>query len=242
MSFKSESLLVLKDFLFFFFRIKVDTSSLTVESKSLRISRMRSPSELEVVESASGERRAMIGDVKGVSKSSRDKGLVIGLGMTFTLETASEAVFKTGFIGLIVVELELSIEASEDVSDLVGLPPTLGFCGGGLGGGANGLEGRVVAMEAGLLAEDFLVVAVALFSGLVGLLCFLGVMGGGCLLLVVLGGEAVLEAIEILGSASVGVASEDRQTGTKFVLLSRFDCKMGPEMSSLVNRSGLGGA
>ena len=233
---------MLKDFLFFFFRIKVDTSSLTVESKSLRISRMRSPSELEVVESASGERRAMIGDVKGVSKSSRDKGLVIGLGMTFTLETASEAVFKTGFIGLIVVELELSIEASEDVSDLVGLPPTLGFCGGGLGGGANGLEGRVVAMEAGLLAEDFLVVAVALFSGLVGLLCFLGVMGGGCLLLVVLGGEAVLEAIEILGSASVGVASEDRQTGTKFVLLSRFDCKMGPEMSSLVNRSGLGGA
>ena len=153
---------------------------------------------------------------------------------------ASEAVEagKIGFNGLIVVELELSIEAREDVSDLVGLPPTLGFCGGGLGGGANGLEGRVVAMEAGLLAEDFLV---AVVSGRVGLLCFLGVMGGGCLLLVVLGGEAVLEAMEILGSASVGVASEDRQTGTKFVLLSRFDCKMGPEMSSLVNRSGLGG-
>ena len=164
-------------FLFFFLRINVLTSSLTSESKSLRISRMRSPSVLELVESASGERRAIIGDVKGVSKSSRDKGLVIGL-VTFTLVASEVTAVVVGFNGgLMIIELELSIEAKELESDLVGLPPTLGFCiGGGLGGGASGLEGRVVAIEAGLLADDFL------DSGLVGLLCFLGVMGGGCLL------------------------------------------------------------
>ena len=156
------------------------TSSFTVESKSFRISRIKSPSELEVVDSASGERRAIIGEVKGVSKSSSDNGLVIGLG-TFLASAEDEASIVGFNGGLIIIELELSIEANEDVSDLVGLPPTLGLCGGGLGGGANGLEGRVVAIEAGLLAEDFLE-AVAV-SGLVGLLCFdLGVMGGGCLL------------------------------------------------------------
>lgn len=165
--------------MFFFFRIKVLTSSFTVESKSFRISRIKSPSELDVVDSASGERRAIIGEVKGVSKSSSDNGLVIGLGTFLASEVEASIVGFNG--GLIIIELELSIEANEDVSDLVGLPPTLGFCGGGLGGGANGLEGRVVAIEAGLLAEDFLE-AVAV-SGLVGLLCFdLGVMGGGCLL------------------------------------------------------------
>ena len=57
--------------------------------------------------------------------------------------------------------------------------------------------------------------------------------------------EAALEAArETLGSASVGVASDDLQTGTRFasLMLSKLDCKMGPEMSSLVNRSGLIGA
>ena len=75
------------------------------------------------------------------------------------------------------------------MSDLVGLPPTLGFCiGGGLGGGPSGLDGLVVAMEAGLLAApDFLP-----DSDLVGLLCFLGVMGGGCLLFL-----ATSEAVEV---------------------------------------------
>ena len=149
---------------------------------------MRSPSVLELVESASGDRRAMIGDVKGVSKSSRDKGLVIGL-VTFTL-VASEVTAVLGFIGLMIIELEeLSMEAKELLSDLVGLPPTLGFCiGGGLGGGPSGLDGLVVAIEAGLLAPDFLLPD----SVLVGLLCFLGVMGGGCLLFL-----AASEAVEV---------------------------------------------
>ena len=79
------------------------------------------------------------------------------------------------------------------MSDLVGLPPTFGFCiGGGLGGGPSGLDGLVVAMEAGLLAWDFLP-----DSDLVGLLCFLGVMGGGCLLF--LTSEAVEVEATILG-------------------------------------------
>ena len=90
-------------------------------------------------------------------------------------------------------------------------------------------------MEAGLLAApDFLP-----DSDLVGLLCFLGVMGGGCLLFL------ASEAVEAEATTSVGVASEDLQTGTKFddsLMLSKLDlCKMGPEMSSLVNRSGLTG-
>lgn len=49
-----------------------------------------------------------------------------------------------------------STEARELVSDLVGLPPTFGFCCGGLGGGALGLDGLVVAIEAGLFIEIFL--------------------------------------------------------------------------------------
>ena len=199
---------------------------------------MRSPSVLELVESASGDRRAMIGDVKGVSKSSRDKGLVIGL-VTFTFVASEVTAAVVGLIGLMIIELEeLSMEAKELLSDLVGLPPTLGFCiGGGLGGGPSGLDGLVVAIEAGLLAPDFLLPD----SVLVGLLCFLGVMGGGCLLFFA---SEVVEAKVILGSASVGVASEDLHTGTKFdsLMLSKLDlCKMGPEMSSLVNRSGLTG-
>lgn len=48
-------------------------------SRSLRISRIKSPSELEVVDKASGDLRAIIGEDKGVSKSSKDKGLVNGL-------------------------------------------------------------------------------------------------------------------------------------------------------------------
>ena len=53
----------------------------------------------------------------------------------------------------VAVEDELSTEARELVSDLVGLPPTFGFCCGGLGGGALGLDGLVVAIEAGLFIE-----------------------------------------------------------------------------------------
>ena len=56
----------------------------------------------------------------------------------------------------VAVEDELSTEARELVSDLVGLPPTFGFCCGGLGGGALGLDGLVVAIEAGLFIEIFL--------------------------------------------------------------------------------------
>ena len=74
----SEASLIAFLFLFFFL-ISVLTSSLTVLSKSFRISRMRSPSELEVVDSASGDRLAIIGDDRGVSKSSSDNGLVNGL-------------------------------------------------------------------------------------------------------------------------------------------------------------------
>jgi len=66
--------------LFFFFRIRVLTSSLTSVSRSFKISRMRSPpSDDEAVDKASGDRRAIIGDDKGVSKSSKDNGLVSGL-------------------------------------------------------------------------------------------------------------------------------------------------------------------
>ena len=73
-------------FLFlFFFRINVLTSSLTSVSKSFNISRIRSPSELEAVDNASGDLRAMIGDDNGVSKSSNDNGLVNGLGIIFLL-------------------------------------------------------------------------------------------------------------------------------------------------------------
>ena len=73
-------------FLFlFFFRINVLTSSLTSVSKSFNISRIRSPSELEAVDNASGDLLAMIGDDNGVSKSSNDNGLVNGLGIIFLL-------------------------------------------------------------------------------------------------------------------------------------------------------------
>ena len=127
-----------KGFLFlFFFLINVLTSSLTVLSKSLRISRMRSPSELEVVDSASGDRRAMIGDDKGVSKSSSDNGLVNGLVTivdvvvaAFTdvvaITVASALGVVVGIIGALICEDALSSEASELVSDRVGLPPTFG--------------------------------------------------------------------------------------------------------------------
>ena len=74
---------------------------------------MRSPSVLELVESASGERRAIIGDVKGVSKSSRDKGLVIGL-VTFTFVASEVTAAVVGLIGLMIIELEeLSMVAKE---------------------------------------------------------------------------------------------------------------------------------
>ena len=56
----------------------------------------------------------------------------------------------------VAVEDELSTEARELVSDLVGLPPTFGLCCGGLGGGALGLDGLVVAIEFGLFIEIFL--------------------------------------------------------------------------------------
>lgn len=112
----------------------------------------------------------------------------------------------------------LSSEVNELVSDRVGLPPKFGFCWGGLGGGAFGLEGRAVAIEAGLLGpfETF----------------FRGVIGGGKGALAFLCGLSEMVAIETRGWLSTGVASDDLQTG-KRSLTSRFDCKMGPEMSSL---------
>ena len=99
---------------------------------------MRSPSELEVVDSASGDRRALIGDDKGVSKSSSDNGLVNGL--VTIVAVVAEAAFTdvvaitvasalgvvVGIIGALICEDALSSEASELVSDRVGLPPTFG--------------------------------------------------------------------------------------------------------------------
>ena len=109
---------------------------------------MRSPSELEAVDKASGDLRAIIGDDKGVSKSSSDSGLVNGLvstveaaaavAATAVLEAATltvalavvgitvasaEAV-EVGINGALICEDALSSEASELVSDRVGLPPT----------------------------------------------------------------------------------------------------------------------
>ena len=111
---------------------------------------MRSPSELEVVDKASGDLRAIIGDDKGVSKSSSDSGLVNGLvstveaaaavavaaaavleAATFTvalavvgITVASAEAVEVGINGALICEDALSSEASELVSDLVGLPPT----------------------------------------------------------------------------------------------------------------------
>jgi len=84
-------------FLFlFFFRINVLTSSLTVVSRSLRISRIKSPSEDEAVDKASGDLRAIMGELRGVSKSSKDKGLVTGLLISLALTTvaSAEAIFE----------------------------------------------------------------------------------------------------------------------------------------------------
>lgn len=110
---------------------------------------MRSPSELEAVDKASGDLRAIIGDDKGVSKSSSDSGLVNGLvstveaaavaaapaavleAATFTVDlavvgitVASAEAVEVGINGALICEDALSSEASELVSDRVGLPPT----------------------------------------------------------------------------------------------------------------------
>ena len=109
---------------------------------------MRSPSELEAVDKASGDLRAIIGDDKGVSKSSSDSGLVNGLVSTveataatgaavleaaaFTvalavvgITVASAEAVEVGINGALICEDDaLSSEASELVSDRVGLPPT----------------------------------------------------------------------------------------------------------------------
>lgn len=111
---------------------------------------MRSPSELEAVDKASGDLRAIIGDDKGVSKSSSDSGLVNGLvstveaaaaaaaapaavleAATFTvalavvgITVASAEAVEVGINGALICEEALSSEASELVSDRVGLPPT----------------------------------------------------------------------------------------------------------------------
>jgi len=58
----------------------------------------------------------------------------------------------------------------------------LGLWGGGLGGGALGLEGRVVAMEAGLFEEAFLeAIRGAVIEAVVEVLLgfFRGCIGGG---------------------------------------------------------------
>ena len=143
-------------------------------------------------------------------------------------------------------EAALSNEASELVSDRVGLPPTLGFCGGGLGGGALGLDGRVVAMEAGRLACNFFVEATgALIEAVVLVFLpafFRGVMGGGgwgALFFLFWVGDSMMAFVTVmgLGVVSVGVASFDRHTGSRLeaVLTSKLDCKMGPEMSNFVS-------
>ena len=104
---------------------------------------MRSPSELEAVDKASGDLRAIIGDDKGVSKSSSDSGLVNGLVSTVEaaaavlevatltvalavvgITVASAEAVEVGINGALICEDALSIEASELVSDRVGLPPT----------------------------------------------------------------------------------------------------------------------
>ena len=109
---------------------------------------MRSPSELEAVDKASGDLRAIIGEDKGVSKSSSDSGLVNGLVSTveaaavagatvleaaaFTVDlavvgitVASAEAVEVGINGALICEDDaLSSEASELVSDRVGLPPT----------------------------------------------------------------------------------------------------------------------
>lgn len=104
---------------------------------------MRSPSELEAVDKASGDLRAIIGDDKGVSKSSSDSGLVNGLVSTVEaaaavlevatltvalavvgITVASAEAVEVGINGALICEDALSSEASELVSDLVGLPPT----------------------------------------------------------------------------------------------------------------------
>ena len=109
---------------------------------------MRSPSELEAVDMASGDLRAIIGEDKGVSKSSSDSGLVNGLVSTveataatgaavleaaaFTvalavvgITVASAEAVEVGINGALICEDDaLSSEASELVSDRVGLPPT----------------------------------------------------------------------------------------------------------------------
>ena len=52
--------------IFFFFLINVLTSSLALLFTSFRISRMRSPSELDVVDSVSGDPLAINGNDRGV--------------------------------------------------------------------------------------------------------------------------------------------------------------------------------
>ena len=63
----------------FFFLINVLTSSLTLLHTSFSISHLRSPSELEVVDSVSGDPLAIEGNDRGVSKSSSNNRLVNGL-------------------------------------------------------------------------------------------------------------------------------------------------------------------
>ena len=146
----------------------------------------------------------------------------------------------------VAVEDELSTEARELVSDLVGLPPTFGFCCGGLGGGALGLDGLVVAIEAGLFIEIFLADEIApgaavapigksegfteearppLLPALLEGLCRLGMIGGGCgaLFFLWLGEESLLPVglitLEVVEDEVVVVAATEGYSNTLDVVV-----------------------
>jgi len=155
-------------------------------------------------------------------------------------------------------DTELSIEAKELVSDRVGDPPTLGLCGGGLGGGALGLDGRVVAIEAGLLTDDdFLTEATSdlLDEAVLEGLCLRGMMGGGCGALFFLGDICFadvttfeVDVVDVEGSEAMDVTeADDVEMGGKDIAgivsvgvasAARHTGKKLPFISTLVCKSG----
>ena len=124
------------------------------------------------------------------------------------------------------------MEAIELVSELLEGLPAPSRVGGGRGGGAVGLTGRVVAMLAGRLALEgrggigSIFGLVAATGGGRGALPFLDLVGDGFsgLEAFVAGrGDGRGDGVTVTASGTL----PERQTGTRSVLMSTADCKMG---------------
>ena len=77
---------------------------------------MRTPSELEAVDKASGDLRAIIGEDKGVSKSSSDSGLVNGLASTVEATAATgTAVLEAAAFTVALAVVGITVASAEAV-------------------------------------------------------------------------------------------------------------------------------